>query len=76
MKQIDISNGELTVLIALDEDIHLVAFDKSQMDILEQMIKRSIQAIVPTGVTQYELNELLNYQPKGEPPNAEPPDRL
>lgn len=66
VKEIDIINGKFTLLLALDEQLHFVTFDKGQYAVLEQLLKRSIHTIVPAHKTQLELNEFLNYKQKEE----------
>lgn len=59
MKQIEIQNAPLTILISIDGQMHMAAFDKEQYEVLSELIKRGIKSVVPTPATQSQLNKLL-----------------
>ena len=59
MKQVDIENAPLTILISIDGQVHLTAFDKEQYEALSALLKMGMKNVIPTQVTQSELNKLL-----------------
>ena len=59
MQQVDIENAPLTILISIDGQVHLTAFKKEQYEALSALLKMGMQNVIPTQVTQSELNKLL-----------------
>lgn len=59
MKQIDIQNAPLTILISIDGQIYALAFDKDEYEALTFLIKRAVKTVVPSKTTQSQLNKLL-----------------
>lgn len=59
MRQVEIENAPLTILISIDGQIHLTAFKRDQFEVLSDLLKNSMQNVIPTKATQSELNKLL-----------------
>ena len=59
MKQVDIQDAPLTILISIDGQMHMTAFDKDQYEAIAALVKMGIKTIVPTSATQSQLNKLL-----------------
>lgn len=59
MKNLDISNSQVTMLIEVGGEVHLVGMDPDSYKLLSDLIKQSISTVVPTGVTQSELRKFV-----------------
>lgn len=59
MRQINIEKAPLTILISIDGQMHLTAFEKEQYEALTALLKMGIKNVVPTQATQSSLNKLL-----------------
>lgn len=62
MEKVDIENASINVLITSNDKVHLAAIDKQAFETIEFLIKRSLVYIIPTGKTQAELLEFVNYK--------------
>lgn len=63
MKKIDIVKAQVTILLEIDGEMHLVAMDKSEYKLVSDLIKKVTKAVVPIGVSQ---SELLDFVDKKE----------
>lgn len=55
------SERTVTILTKIDGRIHLTVMQADELDAIELLIKRATKAVIPTSVTQAELNRLLGY---------------
>lgn len=62
MKEIDIKNAQVTILLEIDGEMHLVAMEKSEYQLISDLIKKTTKAVIPTGVKQSDLLDFVeNY---------------
>ena len=59
MKQKDITNAPLTILLSIDGRMYVTAFDKEEFEAVSHIVKSAIKNIIPTEATQSGLNKLL-----------------
>ena len=55
LKNVDITTSQVTILIEIDGQVHLVGMPKDDYKIISELIKRSIVKVIPTSKTQTEL---------------------
>lgn len=60
-ENISLKNATLNILLTINGEIHLVAMGKDELDAITLLVKRASSAVVPTRVSQTQLNNLLNY---------------
>lgn len=58
----NIQEAQVTILLEVDGEMHLVGMSKEHLDTITLLVKRATSMIVPTGKTQHELNDFLNYK--------------
>lgn len=59
--RVNIENAQVSLLLEINGEIHLVVMEKDKLEAVELMIKLSAEAAVPTGKSQKELNVFLGY---------------
>lgn len=57
----NLEHAQVTVLIEINGQIHLVAMDKEKFDAINMLVKVSAEMVVPTGKSQSDLNKFLGY---------------
>lgn len=62
MAQVDITNTQATILLGIDGKMHLVAMEKETYKVVNELIKRSIDSVIPTGRTQKECREFFGVK--------------
>lgn len=62
MQQVDVQNAQLTILINIDGQMYLTAFDKEQYEAVQVLVKTAIKTVIPTEVKQVQLNEFLGVK--------------
>jgi hypothetical protein len=62
MEKVDIENAGINVLVEMNGGIHLAGMAEDEFEAIKFLIKRSIVNIIPTGKTQAELLEFVNYK--------------
>ncbi|KIL79549.1 hypothetical protein [Bacillus badius] len=60
--EINIEDSQVSLLLEIDGEVHLVGMDKEKLEAITLLVKRSIELVVPTGKSQKELREFLNYK--------------
>lgn len=58
---INLQDSQVSILVEINGEIHLVGMDKEHLDTIVELSKKAISVVVPTGITQSELNEFLGY---------------
>lgn len=61
-KQVDIQDAQLTILVSIDGQMHMTAFDKDEFESLSALVKMGIKAVVPTQATQSQINKILRAE--------------
>lgn len=59
MKTVEVTDAQITMLIEIDGQVHLIAMEKENYAVLSEMVKRSIATVVPTARTQTELRSFF-----------------
>lgn len=59
---VNIDNATVNILIDLDGLVYMVATKKDNLDAISFLCKRAVESVIPTGKSQTELNEFLNYK--------------
>lgn len=59
MKEVDVTKSEVTMLIEIDGQVHLIAMEKDNYAMLSELVKRSIKSVVPTKVSQQEFKKFV-----------------
>ncbi|MEK5139112.1 hypothetical protein MKZ18_06400 [Priestia sp. FSL W8-0001] len=57
----NLEHAQVTVLLEINGQIHLVAMDKEKLDAINMLVKSSAEMVVPTGKSQADLNKFLGY---------------
>lgn len=60
MKNVDISNSQVSILIEIDGVVHLVGMEKDYYEAVSEVVKRSIATVIPTNKTQHELRKFFS----------------
>lgn len=56
----DLTNAQVSILLEIDGQVHLVGFDKEHLEVVTKMIKMAAEVAIPTGKSQSELRGFLN----------------
>ncbi|WP_339147653.1 MULTISPECIES: hypothetical protein [unclassified Sutcliffiella] len=56
-----IEDSQVTILLEIDGEIHLVAMKKDNLDAIGLIVKASAETAYATGKTQKDLNIFLGY---------------
>lgn len=62
MTQVDITNAQLTTLLEIDGQMHLIAFAKDDWEVVQLIVKKNVLGLKKTARTQRELNEFFDYK--------------
>lgn len=57
----NIEDSQVTILLEIGGEIHLVAMKKDKLDAIELMVKASAEIAYATGKSQKDLNVFLGY---------------
>jgi len=60
--RIDIQDAQLSLLIEIDGNVHLIGIDKEKLEAINFLIKESISVVIPTNRTQQDLLNFLDYK--------------
>lgn len=58
----DIEEAQVTILLEIDNKIHLVGMRKDRLDAISLIIKKGVEVAIPTNKSQRELNVYLGYE--------------
>ncbi|AJK87665.1 MULTISPECIES: hypothetical protein [Lysinibacillus] len=56
----DLTNAQVSILLEIDGQVHLVGFEKELLETITSLVKIAANVAVPTGKSQVELREFLN----------------
>jgi hypothetical protein len=56
----DLTNAQVSILLEIDGQVHLVGFEKERLEAITTLIKMGTEVVVPTGKSQAELRGFLN----------------
>lgn len=56
----DLTNAQVSILLEIDGQVHLVGFEKERFEAITTLIKAAAEVAVPTGKSQTELRGFLN----------------
>ncbi|MDW8515075.1 hypothetical protein [Priestia flexa] len=59
--KVNLEHAQVTVLLEINGQMHLVAMDKEKFDAINMLVKSSTEMAVPTGESQSDLNKFLGY---------------
>lgn len=62
MREIDIKDAPLNILITIGDEVHLLAFEKEKLEALSALVKLGVKAVVPTGIQAGELYGFLQVE--------------
>lgn len=60
-----IKDAQVTVLLEIDGEIHLVGMTKDNLDAVNMMVKAAAEIVVPTGRSQGDINKWLGFGKQG-----------
>lgn len=56
----DLINAQVSILLEIDGQVHLVGFEKERLEGLTELIKMAVEVAIPTRKSQAQLREFLN----------------
>ncbi|MDA6141228.1 hypothetical protein OSK03_25915 [Escherichia coli] len=59
--KVNLEHAQVTTLLEINGQIHLVATNKEKLDAVNMLVKSSAEMVVPTGKSQADLNKFLGY---------------
>lgn len=60
-----LENAQVNIQLVIDGQVYLVGMDKENLEAVNMLVKIAADIAAPTGKSQAELLEFLNYSPKG-----------
>ena len=62
MPKISVKDAMVNVFLEINGEIYLVAMKKDRLETIQALVHSSADAVIPTGKTQGQLNDFLNYK--------------
>lgn len=59
--KVNLEHAQVTVLLEINGQMHLVATNKEKLDAINMLVKASAEMVVLTGKSQADLNKFLGY---------------
>lgn len=56
----DLTNAQVSILLEIDGQVHLVGFEKERLETITSLVKVAAEVAIPTGKSQAELRVFLN----------------
>lgn len=56
----DIQNAQVSILLEIDDKVHLVGMTKERLELITLLIKKAVEVVIPTNKSQKELRKFLN----------------
>lgn len=60
--KVNTENATVNVLLEINGQIHLVGMSQDKVDAVSFLVKRAVEAVIPTKKTQGQLNDFLGYK--------------
>lgn len=62
MMEKSIEDAQLTILLEIDGQVHLIGMSKDKLDAITTVIKSAVEVVVPTNRSQKDLRDFLNVK--------------